>query len=71
MNFPCTIKLQSHCWHKASFQQALAEVLSQEYMEYINGQNLTVEEAKVGFDLDGDGELNSTVSLTIVYDVEK
>ena len=53
------------------FQQALAEVLSQEYMEYINGQNLTVEEAKVGFDLDGDGELNSTVSLTIEYDVEK
>ena len=53
------------------FQQALAEVLSQEYMEYINSQNLTVEEAKVGFDLDGDGELNSTVSLTIEYDVEK
>ena len=53
------------------FQQALAEVLSQEYMAYINGQNLTVEEAKVGFDLDGDGELNSTVSLTIEYDVEK
>ena len=53
------------------FQQALAEVLSQEYMEYINGQNLTVEEAKVGFELDGDGELNSTVSLTIEYDVEK
>ena len=53
------------------FQQALAEVLSQEYMEYINGQNLTVEESKVGFDLDGDGELNSTVSLTIEYDTEK
>ena len=54
-----------------SFHFFLAEVLSQEYMEYINGQNLTVEEAKVGFDLDGDGELNSTVSLTIEYDVEK
>ena len=53
------------------FQQALAEVLSHEYMEYINGQNLTVDEAKVGFDLDGDGELNSTVSLTIEYDTEK
>ena len=53
------------------FQQALAGILSQEYMEYINGQNLTVEEAKVGFDLDGDGELNSTVALTIEYDAEK
>ena len=53
------------------FQQALAGVLSQEYMEYINGQNLTVDEAKVGFDLDGDGALNSTVALTIEYDEEK
>ena len=53
------------------FQQALAEFLSQEYMEYINGQNLTVEEAKVGFDLDGDGALNSTVALIIEYDTEK
>ncbi len=53
------------------FQQALAAVLSQEYMEYINGQNLTVDEAKAGFDLDGDGELNSAVALTIEYDEEK
>ena len=57
--------------YNTDFQQALAEVLSQEYMEYINAQNLTVEEAKVGFDLDGDGGLNSTVSLTIEYDKEK
>ena len=53
------------------FQQALAAVLSQKYMEYINGQNLTVDEAKVGFDLDGDGALESTVALTIEYDAEK
>lgn len=53
------------------FQQALAGILSREYMEYINGQNLTVEEAKAGFDLDGDGALNSTVALTIEYDPEK
>ena len=53
------------------FQQALAGFLSQEYMEYINGQNLTVEEAKVGFDLDGDGTLSSTVALSIEYDAEK
>ena len=57
--------------YNTDFQQALAAVLSQEYMEYINGQNLTVDEAKVGFDLDGDGELNSAVALTIEYDEEK
>jgi hypothetical protein len=53
------------------FQQALAGILSQEYMEYINGQNLTIEETKAGFDLDGDGALNSTVALAIEYDPEK
>ncbi len=53
------------------FQKALAGFLSQEYMEYINVQNLTVEEAKVGFDLDGDRALDSTVALTIEYDLDK
>jgi len=53
------------------FQQALAKALSDEYMAYINDQNLTVDEAKVGFDLDGDGTLNSTVALTIEYDEEQ
>lgn len=57
--------------YNTEFQQAMAGFLSQEYMEYINSQNLTVEEAKVGFDLDGDGEKNSTVALTIEYDEEK
>ena len=53
------------------FQAALAACLSEEYMDYINGQNLTVDEAEVGFDLDGDGALSSTVALTIEYDEEK
>ena len=53
------------------FQRALAKALSDEYVDYINAQGLTVEEAKVGFDLDGDGALNSTVALTIEYDEEK
>ena len=53
------------------FQKALAGFLSREYMEYINGQGLAVDEAKAGFDLDGDGELKSTVALTIEYDPEK
>ena len=57
--------------YNTDFQQAMAGFLSQEYMSYINAQNLTVEEAKVGFDLDGDGELNSTVALSIEYDEEK
>ncbi len=53
------------------FQQALAKALSDEYMAYINAQGLTVEEAKVGFDLDGDGALDSTVALTIEVDEEQ
>ncbi len=54
----------------SSFQAQLAEYLSEAYMDYINEQNLSVEEAAVGFDLDGDGALASTVALTIEYDEE-
>ncbi len=50
------------------FQKQLAEYLAAEYMEYINAQNLSVDEAKVGFDLNGDGDTSDTVSLTIEYD---
>jgi len=53
------------------FQAALAGILSREYMEYINAQDLTVQESAVGFDLDGDGAQSSTVALTIEYDEEK
>lgn len=53
-----------------SFQAQLAEYLSAEYMEYINGQNLTVEESAVGFDLDNDGDTDDTIALTIEYDPE-
>lgn len=55
---------------KTSFQKQLAAYLSESYMEYINGQNLSVAESDVGFDLDGDGALDSTVALTIEYDPE-
>ena len=54
-----------------SFQKQMAEYLSAEYMDYINGKNLSVEESAVGFDLDEDGKLKSTVKLTIEYDAEK
>ncbi|MCC8357896.1 MAG: hypothetical protein LJU34_08750, partial [Oscillospiraceae bacterium] len=52
----------------SDFQAQVAEYLAAAYMEYINEQDLTVEEADVGFDLDGDGELHSTIYLTIESD---
>ena len=53
------------------FQAQLAEYLSESYMAYINEQELSVKESDVGFDLDGDGELNSTIDLTIEYDEDQ
>ena len=50
------------------FQKQLAEYLAAEYMEYINAQNLSVDEAKVGFNLNGDGDTSDTIALTIEYD---
>ncbi len=52
----------------SSFQKALAGYLAETYMNYINDQELTIDEAAVGVDLDGDGDLASTVALTIEYD---
>ena len=53
------------------FQKQLAEYLSEEYMDYINGQNLSVSESAVGIDLNEDGDTEDTVELTIEYDTEK
>ena len=50
------------------FQKQVAEYLAAEYMEYINARELTADEAKVGFDLNGDGDSKDTVALTIEYD---
>lgn len=55
---------------KTSFQAQLAEYLSESYMEYINGQNLSVAEEAVGFDLNHDGDMEDTVALTIEHDPE-
>ncbi|OUO42815.1 hypothetical protein B5F88_03840 [Flavonifractor sp. An306] len=52
------------------FQAQLAEYLSAAYMEHINEQNLSVNESDVGFDLNGDGDLEDSVALTIEYDPE-
>ncbi|MCD7774258.1 MAG: dockerin type I domain-containing protein [Clostridiales bacterium] len=54
----------------SSFQEQLAAYLSEAYMEYINEQNLTVDEADVSFDLNGDGDMEDTIELTIEYDLE-
>ncbi|MCC8111477.1 MAG: hypothetical protein LIO74_07775 [Ruminococcus sp.] len=53
------------------FQAQLAEYLSDEYMTYINDQNLTVEESAVGFDLNEDGDTDDTIELQIEYNAEK
>ncbi len=50
------------------FQKQTAEYLAGEYMEYINGRNLSVEESKVGFDLNEDGDTDDTIALSIEYD---
>lgn len=50
------------------FQEQLASYLSEAYMDYINDQNLTVEEADVGFDLNDDGDKDDEIALTIDYD---
>ena len=53
------------------FQKKMAEYLSSEYMEYINGQNLSVSEAAVDIDINEDGDKEDVVDLTIEYDAEK
>ena len=53
------------------FKEQLAAYLSEEYMEYINEQNLTVNEADVDLDINGDGDKDDTIELTIEYDEEE
>ncbi len=53
------------------FQKQVASYLSEEYMTYINEQELSVEESQVGFDLNADGDMDDTIALTIEYDAEK
>ena len=53
------------------FQKKMAEYLSEEYMEYINEQNLSISESAVDIDINEDGDTDDTVNLTIEYDEEK
>ena len=53
------------------FQKKMAEYLSQEYMDYINEQNLSVSESAMDIDINEDGDKEDVVNLTIEYDTEK
>ncbi len=54
-----------------SFQKQLASLLSDAYMQYINGLNLVADEAEYGFDLDGNGSTADKVALTIEKDAAR
>ncbi len=49
----------------------MAEYLSEEYMNYINDQKLSVSESAVDIDINEDGDKDDVVDLTIEYDAEK
>lgn len=55
----------------SDFKASLAELLAEEYKNYINDQNLTVDESKVNLDINSDGDTEDTIELTIEYDEEK
>ena len=55
----------------SEFKAKLAELLAEEYKNYINEQNLTVDESKVNLDINSDGDTKDTIELTIEYDEEK
>lgn len=55
----------------SEFKAKLAELLAEEYKNYINEQNLTVDESKVNLDINSDGDTEDTINLAIEYDEEK
>lgn len=55
----------------SDFQKEIAKYLSESYMDYINNQDLSVEEEQVDLDINGDGDKTDTVALTIEYDEKK
>lgn len=52
------------------FQAQLASYLSESYMQYINEKQYTLEEQVWGIDLNGDGDMEDEIPLTIEYDPE-
>ena len=63
--------LDSDYEFSTSFQKQLAGYLAAEYMDYINEKGWSVEESAVGFDLNGDGDLDDTIAITIEYDADQ
>ncbi|MCR4673732.1 MAG: hypothetical protein K5675_01885, partial [Lachnospiraceae bacterium] len=55
----------------SDFKTQMAKYLSEEYMTYINEQQLSVNEADVELDINGDGDMDDTIELSIEYDEEK
>ncbi len=53
------------------YQEKMAEYLATAYMDYINAQGLSVLEKDFGFDINGDGDTEDTIDLTIEYDTAK
>lgn len=53
------------------FQKKTAEYLAAEYMEYINGKGLSVDESAADLDINNDGDTGDKVDLTIEYDTDK
>lgn len=62
--------LDSDYSFNTSFQKQTATYLAEEYIDYINGKNMTVKESAVAFDLNDDGDTDDTITLTIEYDSE-
>lgn len=50
------------------FQKQLASYLSESYMDYINDQNLSVNEGDIDLDINADGDKDDTIELSIEYD---
>ena len=63
--------LDSSYSYISGFQDKLAEQLSDEYMNYINRKDLSVDEATIGLDIDGNGKTAGVVELKMEYDKDK
>ena len=56
---------------KTDFQKQLAGYLAEEYMNYINGKNLTMKEAVLNVDINGDGDTIDSIPVKIEHDLTK
>ncbi|MGM0113048.1 hypothetical protein [Enterococcus sp. DIV0187] len=54
----------------SDFQKQTAKYLADEYMNYINEQDLSADESVLGFDINEDGDTDDTIDLKIEYDLK-